>query len=462
MTAREHGSTTRIHVRRLLLAAALHLVSLSCLAASSGNIGRANIAGNGNSVTVTQATVNSGGSTIPVSPNVGGWTQAGNYGVPPTASGTTMNRTVNGETIISGVRYPFQAGYSQPWSGLVGPAIQAAGTMGCSLVTSGIMTAACMAAVPYIWSWVTASGGHVNAATGGFEMAQPGFCSANCFYWIVGSVTGAVKQTTPALACSQAAQAWISGGTGTMVGSACSGPWGGTRAVQTAGSRPADTGSGYLPASMNDIAPYMASTTPPSGNVVGDILGAGQTIPDVVPTVTGPASVQGPDSTTVNPDGTKQSSRTTYNFTTAGNTITNTTNVTTTNNYNAAGAVTNTTTKTDTPAATSTNTGVAAQTPDQQTDCDKYPNSLGCSTLDTPAGTIPRSTQTVTFTPEDYFGSGSCPADATMAFTTLHGQTAKVVDWTTFCGMALPFRAVVMGLAALMAFFIIMPGGKVE
>jgi hypothetical protein len=87
---------------------------------------------------------------------------------------------------------------------------------------------------------------------------------------------------------------------------------------------------------------------------------------------------------------------------------------------------------------------------------------LGCAELDTPTAEIPRETKDITFAPEELFGTGSCPADVSMSFGTLGGLNAKVVDWTTFCGMALPLRALVIALASIMAFFIIMPGGRVE
>jgi hypothetical protein len=213
----------------------------------------------------------------------------------------------------------------------------------------------------------------------------------------------------------------------------------------------------WVPSSMNDILPYMQGVTP-DGRIVGDILGPGAgSIPDAVPTVTGPASIVGPDTTTVNPDGTKTSSRTTYNFTTAGNTITNTSNVTTTNNYNTSNVVTSTTTKTETPAASSTTTGAAATTPDQQTDCDKYPNSLGCSTLDVPTGTIPRDTKTITYAEESRLGSGSCPADVMWSPQSITG-TYKFINWQQACGWAASLKWIVLLLATWAAFWIVMPG----
>lgn len=116
----------------------------------------------------------------------------------------------------------------------------------------------------------------------------------------------------------------------------------------------------------------------------------------------------------------------------------------------------------ETPTAEAGQPGGETPKEDTLTQCDKYPQSLGCAELDTPTGEIPRETKDITFSPEELFGTGSCPADVSMSFGTLGGLNAKVIDWTTFCGMALPLRLLVIALASIMAFFIIMPGGRVE
>lgn len=120
---------------------------------------------------------------------------------------------------------------------------------------------------------------------------------------------------------------------------------------------------------------------------------------------------------------------------------------------------TSTVTKT-TPGGTSTTATTGQEdTKDERSECEKSPNTLGCAELDTPSGTIPKSTATLSYAEEDLFGSGSCPANATMASSVL-GQTVTVWDWQKTCELAIPLRALVVALATFAAFLIVMPGGR--
>lgn len=209
----------------------------------------------------------------------------------------------------------------------------------------------------------------------------------------------------------------------------------------------------------------------PSAEIVRELEAAGQTpampIKDVI--VTGPASVQGPTTTSVTnnttTNTTTNTSTTTNNYTYNNNIVTNTTSRTVTTTSTAVKNPDGTTTTTAGPTTTTTtNPGDPAPVKPEEppVQCDKYPNSLGCAELDTPTAEIPRETKTITFEAEDMLGGGQCPADVMTTLNTLGGRSVKVVDWQTFCGMAVPLRALVMGLAAIMAFFIIMPGGVRE
>lgn len=484
-TTEHHARIHRTHVRSWLVAAALAGLHLSASAVNTGNIGRAGITRGAGGTTSLSAPPqpNSGGSTIPVSPTIGGWSAAGNYGFPTGPTSPTIGHTINGEFVVggSGLKYPFQAKYPVDWKGMAGEAGKVMGTLGCSLVTSGIVTAACMVAVPYIWDWISKAGGRRNPTTGALEQVDRSQCtgSTQCrqyraFYgtystqW-VGTAEQAcdnnmlgLKQTNPTYTYTRNG-AWVpySDGSGggscpfiesrvNPVGSSTGNAPTPTRLVDPVGT------PNWLPASMDDIAPYMSNLNP-DGRIAGEILSNGGEVPLGVPAVTGPTTLQGPETTKQNADGTKEISRTTYNFSTAGNTITNTSNITTTNNYNASGAVTNTTT-------TTTNNAGAAPTGESEpppTQCDKFPESLGCSKLDVPAGTIPKENKTITFAEESSFGGGSCPADRSFTSVTMH-RSVKVVDWTTFCANALPIRALVILLATFAAFLIVMPGKEVR
>lgn len=111
-----------------------------------------------------------------------------------------------------------------------------------------------------------------------------------------------------------------------------------------------------------------------------------------------------------------------------------------------------------TPQTTTTTSNNTATTP--QTDCDKKPNSAGCQDLDVPDGDqIPRTSRDVTYAPESYFGSGSCPSDKTL---TLHsGQTLMVWNWQTSCSYITSFfRPILLTVCAFVALMIIAPGVK--
>ena len=197
---------------------------------------------------------------------------------------------------------------------------------------------------------------------------------------------------------------------------------------------------------MDDIAPYMDA--PSSGNVIGEILSQGGTIPLGTPTVTGPSSIKGPESTTNNPDGSRTVTSTTNNYVTNGNTITNTTNTTTTTTYNNDNSVRNVTTTTTAPTEEA-----------EKTDrCKEFPERVGCVELgEVPEGKIPKETKNVTFAPESVWGGGSCPSDKTWSSQTL-GQSYVLIPWGEVCGWAGAMRAVVLVLAAWAAFWIVMPG----
>jgi hypothetical protein len=88
--------------------------------------------------------------------------------------------------------------------------------------------------------------------------------------------------------------------------------------------------------------------------------------------------------------------------------------------------------------------------------CDKNPDSLACTELDTPEGEIPKSTFDVSYSIENTWGSGSCPADK---YATLAGKSVKVYDWAQTCDYVATYvRPILLVLCALGALFIVMPG----
>lgn len=449
----------RIHVQRLLLAAAISCFPLIGHAAKAGDFGKASISQTGKSTTIyPMGSVNSGGSTIPVSPSIGGWSAAGNYGFPTTATGPTAGVNYRGQFADGGspvgqaMKYPFEAKSTVPW----GDVAKGIGTMGCSLVTGGAAALACAVAVPFVMDWITKSGGRLDPVTGELQRKDPEVCTvAPCFDWWVNSAPHAGSQSG---ACSAYAT-WLTSRWGyevqgfRHVGNKCVGelkqtPTSGWEAVSQDyqyNSRPPSTGAGWLPSSMDDIAPYMDA--PSSGSVIGEILSQGGTIPLGTPTVTGPASIKGPETTTQNPDGSRTVTSTTNNYTTSGNTVTNTSSVTNTTTYNTDNSVRSTSSSTTTPAEETEKTDL----------CKEFPNRLGCIETDTPEQEIPKQNKNVTWAAEDSFGGGSCPVDQTVNLGTI-GQSVKVTNWTQVCEWSIPLRFIVLALASFAAFLIVMPG----
>lgn len=369
--------------------------------------------------------------------------------------------------MISGQRYPFQAGYQQPKSQWVMPALGAAAAIGCTFVTGGVATVACLGlpvAMPYLYDWITRSGGRLNPETGQLERQQAGECSADCYFWRISTVVGQSQPPeqyyyrSETSACEAAGE--IARGLSPRyqppytypAGSGfCRAMLDGTTPTNFAtlgrGSpRPADQ-STWLPSSMDDIAPYMRNVNP-DGRVWGEALERGAEFPQPDPTVTGPSQIQGPEKTTNNPDGSRTVERTTYNFQTSGNTITNTSNTTSSTTYNIDNSVRN---------SSSSTTAPTAEQADPEDPCEKRPNSIGCQELDEPPQSeIPKQERQITYAPESVLGGGSCPASRPLAYGREFSYAATCDALTTYV------RPMVIAIAGWIAIVIIFGVGKPE
>ncbi|MDH6594342.1 hypothetical protein M2165_004231 [Variovorax sp. TBS-050B] len=494
-----HALFHRTHVRAWLVAAALGGLSLTLGAApiNKNNIGRAGITQTGRTTTITPGAppTNSGGSTIPISPNMGGWTQAGNYGMPPTPTGQTVGHVgFNGGFVVGGsgaVKYPVSGSYQIPW-GTVAPV--AAGIV-CAVATAGWcgIASGVAAASPYIIDWMGRAGMTRNPATGNIERpdVDPSWPQSDGWMYYT---TGLQPKTTREDSCRQYvayqeasgntvyryeySHVTTTGGSGNVgycwyrqirkSNGVVENTYGETLYKGTASNCPATwwvTSNGCVSGANLPKVNVPASEIPgrlgsvvPDPRVWGEVIDKGGTIEMPNPTVSGPTSIQGPETVKQNQDGTREVSRTTYNFTTNGNTVTNTTNVTTTNYYNSSNVQTGTSTTTTTP---SDSTPGATTSEEPEDACTKHPEALGCQKIDfdTPDGEIPRESKDVTFQEESVLGGGSCPADAYASFGST-GQTLKVWDWQATCSYFLPIRFILMALAAFSAVLIILPGGK--
>ncbi len=211
--------------------------------------------------------------------------------------------------------------------------------------------------------------------------------------------------------------------------------------------------SNAVPASQQELLDAVAAKSGwPSTSAIAEVIAQSNTIggPKVQPqaiTVSGPATSPGTTTTTNNTtNNTTKAETTTHNHTYQGDTITTTTltNTVITNNL---GDVISNETKTETPPE------------DTRGECEKNPQSLNCSELDTPEGEIPKSTKNITYSPENLFGGGSCPANHTI--TTSAGKQIVLSYQPTCDAFSVYIRPMIIAIALYMAYLIILPGAKV-
>lgn len=171
----------------------------------------------------------------------------------------------------------------------------------------------------------------------------------------------------------------------------------------------------------------------------GDRHGKGA--PAGQPSITGPASQQGPatNQTTSGPNGTTTTSTVpTYNYTYGPTNVTyTTTNVTTqTITNNAGDTITNTTTETDAPPK------------DERTECEKNPDTVGCTPLgEVPDEEVTKLTRDVSVSAEAVNLPAQCPAPIDAAGYSLSFDAA--------CDFSEGVHPFVLAAAALMAGLIV-------
>ena len=95
--------------------------------------------------------------------------------------------------------------------------------------------------------------------------------------------------------------------------------------------------------------------------------------------------------------------------------------------------------------------------------CEEHPDILACAKpdLDTPDEDIPKSKRDVTFTEENLFGGGACPAD--VYFQPSGGlQQMKAWDWNQSCGYITGYVKPILILCCTFTAFMILVPGKTE
>ena len=456
----------RIYVQRLLSACAFLGFSLTSNAAATFPAFMAQVSGRSTTVGVgTNGTL-----LVAKSPALGagsGWVNAGNFGVATVPTG--VNVAADSVAVVAGKNVAVTA------AGVISKTEMIGVVAGC--VTGGVpgcVLSVATVGVPLAMSWLSVSGVRFNPSTGSPETGDPAQCLSSCYSWTVNF--NAVQYGTQYAACA-AYVAYIgslypsdvtTGGVGPTI-STCrvvrsdqnGNRVGGNDAaavVARGSARTADAGSPtWFPATPQSVRDALYNTTP--APMVVDEMAKYGNIKWSMPTIalTGPASVTGDKTTLVDATGIKTVTQSSTPLTYAGPKVTAGPTVETATATNTDGTLRSTTT-------TTTDSGTAAAPPkDEVPDpCVLNPLRVGCLDIDVPDGKIPKTTKTVTFATEDTFGTGSCPADVMASFKTLGGKSAKIVNWSQFCAQALPIRFLVMALAAIMAFFIVMPGSRVE
>ena len=300
-----------------------------------------------------------------------------------------------------------------------------------------------------------------------FQKADASVCTvAPCYEYLVSSILGGASsgwQPTVVRACEVAAANYtaIAGGYSARNCRAVGLTWyadihnssGGfvmTRSGSASTRQVAPSPAQYLPSNDQEFADAIAAksgwpTSSAIARATAEAIEAGEPIQMQTPTITGPASVPGPTTTTQNPDGSTVQRTTNYNYNYAGNTYNYTTNITTV-----------------TTSSTGQQTTTTEQTDDPQSDCEKNPGSLGCADLDVPESEIPKTTKNVTFSPVNLgFGGGVCPADKFVSLRQM-AQPVKVFDWQDTCGKLQTYvRPMLLALATFAALMIVI-GAKPE
>lgn len=451
----------RIYGQRLLLAVALYCVSLSV---SATWVNRATGQGIWNAAVNGQTTrlgVGPGQMVVIKPPTTGtGWTTAGNYGV---AAGAGGGVKVGGSgTIAVGERaVPVNI------SGELGKQAVVGGLMGC--LTGGVVGCAIGVATPLAAAWMLSADTRINETTkqlekktGGGNAVQFQPPGTSGWYGTKEAAAGAFIQAQVAQGSSYEWR-WLSHEeSGANFERYANNVYQDTVYIPFA-TRDVPQGGTWNPATPQEVRDKLIAAGPPFPGIVPELADTGVDWNKIwpgfadgttlgSPTITGPATILGPKETTTNPDGSKTTKQSSTPMTyrsgevTAGSTTTSTTTV------NSDGTPRSTT-------STVTAPGNEGDKPKEEavTQCDKYPNSLGCAELDTPEGEIPRQNKEVSWTAEDVFGTGACPIDQSITLGTL-GQTVKVTNWAQICDWSIPLRFIVLALASFAAFLIVMPG----
>lgn len=196
-----------------------------------------------------------------------------------------------------------------------------------------------------------------------------------------------------------------------------------------------------------------AGDTPAAqAGVVDELIKAGVYPDNETPQLTGPSSTPGETSTTTNPDGTVITNNTTYNHTYNNNYV------------DTTGTTTITTTPPSGPPTTTIITKPPTAPPgnqvEQKTDCDKYPDSIGCSKFGTipTADVIPVTNVALSLNVGAY-SDGYCPEPQQLSLGTGNmnaGGATLSISNQPICTLATSTKPLFISLAFLVAGLIVL------
>lgn len=482
MNRDHHGFWNRNSIRALFLVVAFSAVQISTQAATLPGWKAAPYSQSG-----TKTTFGLGNSSSQITPPPG-YQYAGNYGIPnPAYPGTTFGLTAEGKVFIpnragyqDGVMYPYRyegkldlGALAGALAGFVGGPLGVACALACPLLAQ-TLTGADLRYKPddpkVIERKLEGTGSNTGAEYRWTAVDSWGTPEASCRAYLsrisgldpVSEKVFVEVRMAPSNSDMACVYNEVSKETGKITYR------GGERTGPESRQATSQGDAKYVPATIDQIRAAMEASFPKNGIAPGTIVEAldkGADIPLPKPsdiTVTGPSTIPGGSTTTTNSDGSRTVETTSRNFSSgspgSSNVINNTSNTTTTTIYNIDNSVRSTSTSTSTPS------GAEATKEEEKEKCEEGSMKVACAEFDEPEGKIPKETKNVTFQMQDLpIPTGQCPADVSMSFRSASGIGAqKIVDWRSFCDMAIPLRAIVMALAAIMGFFIVMPGGRVE
>lgn len=422
-------------------------------AISKGDMGQFRYNKSGSTITINPNQSGFGGATANISkwPSGATGTQIGQsgwyYGTAAASNpgtGPTMIMGHYGDVFFAGTKYPFQAGYQVPMSSL---------TTALGMLCSTPITCALAIATPAIADWLTSNS--VKQNDNPAEYPEKPFVRKERF-WDFGCNSSGYSDGPESAGCFGM---YGNGMHIVLEDIKRDGNWCVVYIRCSDGSHPHtrfdtfyannDEKEYMRPVTPAELAPLMQNPSNPA-DVIRDILDKGGDIDLPRPEVTGPSEIAGPTVTTKNPDGTTTTTQDKSNFKTQDNTITQTGTGKTDQKCDSSG-------KCDTTQTDEQDPNSAEK---QKALCEQYPDILACAIGDIPKANIPKDSKEISYTPENIFGSGSCPADRYLKVT--NGPNLKVWDWTSSCQKIVDLRPLVIALGGFCALMVLIPGLKGE